>query len=105
MQCFSRRGRRLAPLHSTGLATANPRIASRARRFSISPHLSRKDPAMPTRPPKHQMVHFPQLTSAVRAFGEFRKVLHTGAVFTDRGDGDSCWGGNIGDEVCLLLYI
>lgn len=37
-----------------------------------------KDSKMSTQPPKHEMVYFPGLTSEVRSFGVFRKVMHTG---------------------------
>lgn len=53
---------------------------------------------MPTDPPKHQMVHFPGLTSEVRAFGQFRKVLHTG-LYSQLVSMEIPVGGDIGDEV------
>lgn len=37
-----------------------------------------KDSKMSSQPPKHEMVYFPKLASDVRAFGKFRKVIHTG---------------------------
>lgn len=49
-------------------------------------------------PPKHQMVHFPGLTSEVRAFGQFRKVLHTG-LYSQLVSMEIPVGGDIGDEV------
>jgi mannose-6-phosphate isomerase-like protein (cupin superfamily) len=53
---------------------------------------------MSTSPPKHEMVYFPQLTSEVRAFGQFRKVLHTG-LFSQLVSMEIPVGGDIGDEV------
>ena len=49
-------------------------------------------------PPKHEMVYFPKLTSEVRAFGQFRKVLHTG-LFSQLVSMEIPVGGDIGDEV------
>lgn len=57
-----------------------------------------KDSKMPADPPKHQMVHFPGLTSEVRAFGQFRKVLHTG-LYSQLVSMEIPVGGDIGDEV------
>ena len=37
-----------------------------------------KDSKMSKDPPKHEMKYFKGLTSEVRAFGQFRKVMHTG---------------------------
>lgn len=53
---------------------------------------------MSKHPPKHQMVHFPGLTSEVRAFGQFRKVLHTG-LYSQLVSMEIPVGGDIGDEV------
>jgi len=53
---------------------------------------------MSTSPPKHEMVYFPKLTSDVRAFGQFRKVLHTG-LFSQLVSMEIPVGGDIGDEV------
>jgi len=53
---------------------------------------------MSTSPPKHEMVYFPQLTSEVRAFGQFIKVLHTG-LFSQLVSMEIPVGGDIGDEV------
>lgn len=44
------------------------------------------------------MVYFPKLTSEVRAFGQFRKVLHTG-LFSQLVSMEIPVGGDIGDEV------
>ncbi|CAK4033791.1 Hypothetical predicted protein [Lecanosticta acicola] len=57
-----------------------------------------KDSKMPTDRPKHQMVYFPGLTSEVRAFGQFRKVLHTG-LYSQLVSMEIPVGGDIGDEV------
>ena len=53
---------------------------------------------MSSAPPKHEMVYFPNLTSEVRAFGQFRKVLHTG-LFSQLVSMEIPVGGDIGDEV------
>ncbi|GAB7326391.1 hypothetical protein MBLNU13_g10418t1 [Cladosporium sp. NU13] len=53
---------------------------------------------MSSSPPKHEMVYFPNLTSDVRAFGQFRKVLHTG-LFSQLVSMEIPVGGDIGDEV------
>ena len=57
-----------------------------------------KDSKMPSGPPKHQMVYFPGLTSEVRAFGQFRKVMHTG-LFSQLVSMEIPVGGDIGNEV------
>lgn len=57
-----------------------------------------KDNKMSTDPPKHQMVYFPKLTSEVRAFGRFRKVMHTG-LYSQLVSMEIPVGGDIGDEV------
>jgi mannose-6-phosphate isomerase-like protein (cupin superfamily) len=68
------------------------------RLLSTTPVLQGKDPKMSSSPPKHEMVYFPQLTSEVRAFGQFRKVLHTG-LFSQLVSMEIPVGGDIGDEV------
>ena len=60
-----------------------------------------KDSKMPTGPPKHQMIYFPSLTSEVRAFGQFRKVIHTG-LFSQLVSMEIPVGGDIGNEVHLV---
>lgn len=57
-----------------------------------------KDSSMPTTPPKHQMQYFPDLTSKVRSFGHFRKVLHTG-LYSQLVAMEIPPNGEIGDEV------
>ena len=68
------------------------------RFLSTTPILQGKDPKMSSSPPKHEMVYFPKLTSEVRAFGQFRKVLHTG-LFSQLVSMEIPVGGDIGDEV------
>lgn len=68
------------------------------RLLSTTPALYGKDPKMSSSPPKHEMVYFPKLTSDVRAFGQFRKVLHTG-LFSQLVSMEIPVGGDIGDEV------
>ena len=53
---------------------------------------------MSKNPPKHEMVYFPGLTSEVRAFGQFRKVMHTG-LYSQVVSMEIPVGGDIGDEV------
>jgi mannose-6-phosphate isomerase-like protein (cupin superfamily) len=60
-----------------------------------------KDSKMPTDSPNHEMVYFPNLTSKVRAFGQFRKVLHTG-LYSQLVSMEIPVGGDIGDEVHLV---
>ncbi|KAK3717574.1 hypothetical protein LTR37_005640 [Vermiconidia calcicola] len=60
-----------------------------------------KDSNMPIGPPKHQMKYFPGLTSEVRAFGQFRKVLHTG-LFSQLVSMEIPVGGDIGNEVHMV---
>ncbi|EME45204.1 hypothetical protein DOTSEDRAFT_71051 [Dothistroma septosporum NZE10] len=57
-----------------------------------------KDSKLSRDPPKHDMVYFPKLTSEVRAFGQFRKVLHTG-LYSQVVTMEIPVGGDIGDEV------
>lgn len=58
-----------------------------------------KDSNMSTEPPKHQMVFLPSLTSEVRAFKQFRKVLHTGMYSQLVAMEIQPNGGDIGNEV------
>lgn len=57
-----------------------------------------KDSKMPTGPPSHKMKYFPGLTSDVRAFGQFRKVMHTG-LYSQLVSMEIPPGGDIGNEV------
>ncbi|KAK1070041.1 hypothetical protein LTR74_004438 [Friedmanniomyces endolithicus] len=57
-----------------------------------------KDSKMSTEPPKHEMKYFKGLTSEVRAFGQFRKVMHTG-LYSQLVSMEIPVGGDIGDEV------
>lgn len=57
-----------------------------------------KDSKVSGAPPKHEMVYFPGLTSEVRAFGQFRRVLHTG-LYSQLVSMEIPVGGDIGDEV------
>jgi hypothetical protein len=89
------------PLTSRLLTQASrlPKSSFQAARFlSTTPILHGKDPKMSSSPPKHEMVYFPKLTSDVRAFGQFRKVLHTG-LFSQLVSMEIPVGGDIGDEV------
>ncbi|GAB7347355.1 hypothetical protein MBLNU459_g4291t1 [Dothideomycetes sp. NU459] len=53
---------------------------------------------MSSSPPKHEMVYFPEMTSKVRSFGQFRKVMHTG-LYSQLVTMEIPVGGDIGDEV------
>lgn len=80
-------------------ASRIPKPSPQALRFlSTTSVLRDKDPKMSSSPPKHSMVYFPKLTSEVRAFGQFRKVLHTG-LFSQLVSMEIPVGGDIGDEV------
>ena len=63
-----------------------------------------KDSKMPNGPPKHQMVYFPKLTSEVRAFQQFRKVMHTG-LYSQLVAMEIPVGGDIGNEVHMVDQI
>jgi mannose-6-phosphate isomerase-like protein (cupin superfamily) len=79
------------------------RIASTqlTRQLSTTRAKMGKDSKMPSGPPKHQMIYFPGLTSEVRAFGQFRKVMHTG-LFSQIVSMEIPVGGDIGNEVHLV---
>jgi hypothetical protein len=80
-------------------APRTPKAAPQALRFLTTTPIRRgKDSKMSTSPPKHEMVYFSKLTSEVRAFGQFRKVLHTG-LFSQLVSMEIPVGGDIGDEV------
>lgn len=53
---------------------------------------------MSDKPPKHEMVYFEGLTSKMREFGKFRKVLHTG-LYSQLVAMEVPVNGEIGDEV------
>ena len=98
-------------MFSSRLVTANLRksinprpftaAASATRTFSVQSFLSAKDSKMSTSPPKHEMVYFPGLTSEVRSFGQFRKVMHTG-LYSQLVTMEIPVGGDIGNEVHLV---
>lgn len=60
-----------------------------------------KDTSIPNEPPKHEMSYFPGLTSEVRAFGQFRKVLKTGH-YSQIVSMEIPVGGDIGNEVHMV---
>ena len=70
------------------------------RFFSAAPVLRyAKDPKMSSGPPKHEMVYFPDMTSALpSSSGEFRRVLWTG-LYSQVVLMTVPVGGDIGDEV------
>lgn len=94
-----------APLRSyRSLSRASPssitlRITS-TRPLSTTQPRRRKDENMASGPPKHEMVYLPELTSKMRSFGEFRKVIHTG-LYSQLVAMEVPVGGDIGDEVCI----
>src|SRR6186713_137669 len=53
-------------------------------------------------PPAHEMVHFKNLLSSKRAFGDFRTVLHTG-LYSQIVAMEVPVGGEIGDEVRVKI--
>ena len=76
--------------------------ASARRAFTQSAYRSAKDPKMASGPPKHEMVYFPDMTSALPSkSGEFRRVLWTG-LYSQVVLMTVPVGGDIGDEVCLF---
>lgn len=86
---------------SSRLSTALPRFilpSITTRTFSASAATMGKDSSMPTGPPKHEMKYFKGLTSEVRAFGQFRKVMHTG-LYSQLVSMEIPPGGDIGNEV------
>jgi len=73
-----------------------------ARHFSQSTLHHAKDPKMPTGPPKHEMVYFPNMTGALPSeSAEFRRVLWTG-LYSQVVLMTVPVGGDIGDEVRTL---
>lgn len=70
------------------------------RPFSTAKATMGKDSQISKSPPKHEheLVYFPGLASEVRAFGQFRKVLHTG-LYSQVVTMEIPVGGDIGDEV------
>lgn len=83
--------------------TSTLRLQPRSRAFSTTPTPFGKDSSMPNTPPKHEMVHFPQLASSYSP-GEFRKVLHTG-LYSQVVAMEIPVGGDIGEEVSLLFSL
>lgn len=79
----------------TAAATA---AAAVLRQFSTAKATMGKDSQISKSPPKHELVYFPGLASEVRAFGQFRKVLHTG-LYSQVVTMEIPVGGDIGDEV------
>lgn len=89
---------KLRPTRIARLATVSTRSSTSARFLSTTTPCFGKDSKMSSGPPKHEMVYFPGLTSEVRAFGQFRKVLHTG-LYSQLVSMEIPVGGDIGDEV------
>ena len=77
-----------------------PTISSTSRRLFTNTALRyAKDPKMNTGPPKHEMVYFPDMTSALPSkSAEFRRVLWTG-LYSQVVLMTVPVGGDIGDEV------
>jgi mannose-6-phosphate isomerase-like protein (cupin superfamily) len=94
---------RLLSLQSTRLLTRTPRalITLATRNLHTTTPLNAKDSKMSTSPPKHELVYFEGLTSKVRAFGQFRKVIHTG-LYSQLVTMEIPVGGDIGNEVHLV---
>ena len=63
-----------------------------------------KDENVSKDPPKHELVYFPKLTSEVRSFKKFRKVLHTG-LYSQLVAMEIPPGGDIGNEVHMVDQI
>ena len=81
-----------------------PIISTTPRRlFTNSTICYAKDPKMNTSPPKHEMVYFPDMTTALPSkSGEFRRVLWTG-LYSQVVLMTVPVGGDIGDEVRFQL--
>ena len=77
-----------------------PIVSTSSRRLFTNTALRyAKDPKMNTSPPKHEMVYFPEMTSALPSkSGEFRRVLWTG-LYSQVVLMTVPVGGDIGDEV------
>jgi hypothetical protein len=95
---------RLLSLQSTRLITTKAPltlIPLATRSLHTTTRLNAKDSKMSTSPPKHELVYFEGLTSKVRAFGQFRKVIHTG-LYSQLVTMEIPVGGDIGNEVHLV---
>lgn len=88
----------LATKPTLQLRTAAATAATVLRPFSTTKATMGKDSQISKSPPKHELVYFPGLASEVRAFGQFRKVLHTG-LYSQVVTMEIPVGGDIGDEV------
>lgn len=90
----------LATKPTLQLRTAAATATAVLRQFSTTPAKATmgKDSQISKSPPKHELVYFPGLASEVRAFGQFRKVLHTG-LYSQVVTMEIPVGGDIGDEV------
>ncbi|KAI4738646.1 RmlC-like cupin [Aureobasidium sp. EXF-12298] len=86
-------------LFTTTPKTLLPSLAKRT--FLTTTPLYAKDSKMSTSPPKHELVYFEGLTSKVRSFGQFRKVIHTG-LYSQLVTMEIPVGGDIGNEVHLV---
>ena len=75
-----------------------PTATTTLRPFTTTLSTMGKDSKMPSGPPAHKMQYFPGLTSDVRAFGQFRKVMHTG-LYSQLVSMEIPPGGDIGNEV------
>nr|POF22288.1 uncharacterized protein yrkc [Quercus suber] len=89
------------PLNRALLSRPTPAPALRTtctRPFACTARKMGKDAKVSADAPKHEMVYFPKLTNEVRAFGQFRKVMHTG-LYSQLVSMEIPVGGDIGDEV------
>ena len=88
---------RAIPRSSLRSSVARPTAILRC--FSASPVQRTKDPKMPSGPPKHEMVYFPEMTTRLPSTSsDFRRVLHTG-LYSQVVLMTVPVGGDIGDEV------
>lgn len=72
-----------------------------SRTFAITTARMGKDTSISKDPPKHSLYYFPKLTSEVRGFGQFRKVIHTGH-YSQLVTMEIPVGGDIGNEVHMV---
>lgn len=77
-----------------------PFFRASIRSFTSTQTTMGKDSNMSRDPPKHEMAYFPGLTSEVRSFGLFRKVIHTG-LYSQLVTMEIPVGGDIGEYVYI----
>ena len=93
----------LSPILRRSALNTLGRLSATSRTLSSTRFFAGKDLKMASGPPKHEMQYFPQMTNALPSeSGEFRRVLWTG-LYSQVVLMTVPVGGDIGDEVSLLL--